>query len=32
VRARAAEAFAKRPAKPFDTEAGWARFRELMGP
>jgi beta-N-acetylhexosaminidase len=32
VRARAAEAFAKRPAKPFDAEAGWARFRELMGP
>lgn len=32
VRARAAEAFAKRPAKPFDSEAGWARFRELMGP
>lgn len=32
VRARAAEAFAKRPAKPFDAEAGWAKFRELMGP
>lgn len=32
VRARAAEAFAKRPARPFDPEAGWARFRELMGP
>jgi beta-N-acetylhexosaminidase len=32
VRARAAESFAKRPAKPFDAEAGWARFGELVGP
>lgn len=31
VRARAAEGFAKRPAKAFDAEAGWARFRELTG-
>ncbi|MBS0383977.1 MAG: beta-N-acetylhexosaminidase [Proteobacteria bacterium] len=31
VRARAVEAFAKRPAEAFDAEAGWVRFRELMG-
>ena len=31
VRARAVEAFAKRPARDFDAEAGWARFRALMG-
>jgi hypothetical protein len=30
VRARAVEAFAKRPAGEFDAEAGWARFRQLM--
>jgi beta-N-acetylhexosaminidase len=30
VRARAVEAFAKRPAEDFDAEAGWVRFRELM--
>ncbi len=30
VRARAVEAFAKRPAGEFDADAGWARFRELM--
>ncbi len=30
VRARAVEAFAKRPAEDFDAEAGWARFKELM--
>lgn len=32
VRARAVEAFAKRPAREFDAEAGWARFNELMNP
>jgi beta-N-acetylhexosaminidase len=31
VRARAAEAFAKRPAREFDAKAGWARFHTLMG-
>ncbi|MBC7767817.1 MAG: beta-N-acetylhexosaminidase [Phycisphaerales bacterium] len=31
VRARAVEAFAKRPAREFDAEAGWARFNELLG-
>jgi hypothetical protein len=30
VRARAVEAFAKRPAREFDAEAGWARFKQLM--
>ena len=30
VRARAVEAFAKRPAEDFDACAGWARFKELM--
>jgi beta-N-acetylhexosaminidase len=30
VRARAVEAFAKRPAEAFDAEAGWARFKDLM--
>ncbi len=30
VRARAVEAFAKRPADEFDVAAGWARFKELM--
>ncbi len=30
VRARAVEAFAKRPAREFDPEAGWARFKELL--
>jgi beta-N-acetylhexosaminidase len=30
VRARAAESFAKKPPLPFDTEAGWARLRELL--
>ncbi len=29
VRARAVEAFAKRPAEDFDAEAGWARFKDL---
>jgi hypothetical protein len=31
VRARAVEAFAKRPPREFDAEAGWARFKELAG-
>jgi beta-N-acetylhexosaminidase len=31
-RARAAEAFATRPADEFDTQAGWLRFKELVGP
>lgn len=31
VRARAVESYAKRAAAPFDAEAGWARFRQLMG-
>ncbi len=31
VRARAVEAFAKRPAGEFDAEAGWTRFKELVG-
>lgn len=31
VRARAVEGFAKRPAREFDAEAGWARFRDLVG-
>lgn len=31
VRARAVEGFAKRPAREFDADAGWARFNELMG-
>jgi beta-N-acetylhexosaminidase len=30
VRARAVEAFAKRQARAFDADAGWARFRQLM--
>lgn len=30
VRARAVEAFAKRPAGEFDAEAGWAQFKQLM--
>jgi len=30
VRARAVEAFAKRPAGDFDADAGWARFKHLM--
>jgi beta-N-acetylhexosaminidase len=30
VRARAVESFAKRPAREFDADAGWARFRTLM--
>ncbi len=30
VRARAVEAFAKRPAREFDADAGWARFKELL--
>jgi beta-N-acetylhexosaminidase len=30
VRARAVEAFAKRPAEGFDAEAGWARFKDLL--
>jgi beta-N-acetylhexosaminidase len=30
VRARAVESFAKRPAKTFDADAGWARFKHLM--
>ncbi len=30
VRARAVEAFAKRPPREFDAEAGWARFKELL--
>jgi beta-N-acetylhexosaminidase len=30
VRARAAEAFAKRPARPFDAEEGWRRFKSLL--
>lgn len=32
VRARAVEAFAKRPADEFDAQAGWVRFKELLGP
>jgi beta-N-acetylhexosaminidase len=31
VRARAVERFAKTPARPFDAETGWKRFRELLG-
>jgi beta-N-acetylhexosaminidase len=31
VRARAVEAFAKRPADEFDAEAGWVRYKRLMG-
>lgn len=31
VRARGVEAFAKRPAKAFDAEVGWARFKQLIG-
>lgn len=31
-RARAVEGFAKRPADEFDAQAGWVRFKELMGP
>ena len=31
VRARAVEGFAKRPARPFDAETGWKRFKELLG-
>jgi beta-N-acetylhexosaminidase len=30
VRARAVESFAKRPAREFDADAGWARFNQLM--
>jgi beta-N-acetylhexosaminidase len=30
VRARAVEAFAKRPPGEFDADAGWARFKQLM--
>jgi len=30
VRARAVEAFAKRPPREFDSVAGWARFKQLM--
>ena len=30
VRARAVEAFAKRPPSEFDADAGWARFKQLM--
>ncbi|MEQ1707093.1 MAG: beta-N-acetylhexosaminidase [Terricaulis sp.] len=30
VRARAVEAFAKRPPGEFDAETGWARFKQLM--
>jgi len=30
VRARAVEAFAKRPPREFDADAGWARFKQLM--
>ena len=30
VRARAVDAFAKRPPREFDPEAGWARFKELL--
>ena len=30
VRARAVEAFAKRPADEFDAAAGWARYKALM--
>jgi beta-N-acetylhexosaminidase len=30
VRARAVDAFAKRAAEPFDADAGWARFNQLM--
>ena len=31
VRARAVDAFAKRAADAFDVEAGWARFKQLLG-
>ncbi len=31
VRARAVEAFAKRPADEFDAEAGWVRYKQLLG-
>jgi beta-N-acetylhexosaminidase len=31
VRARAVESYARRPARPFDAELGWKRFRELLG-
>jgi beta-N-acetylhexosaminidase len=31
VRARAVEGFAKRPPREFDAEAGWARFKQLLG-
>jgi beta-N-acetylhexosaminidase len=30
VRSRAVESFAKRPAREFDADAGWARFNQLM--
>ncbi|HYD86829.1 MAG TPA: beta-N-acetylhexosaminidase [Vitreimonas sp.] len=30
VRARAVEAFAKRPPREFDAEAGWVRFKQLV--
>lgn len=32
TRARAVEAFAKRPADEFDAPEGWVRFKELIGP
>lgn len=32
VRARAVEAFAKRPAREFDADAAWARFKQLLAP
>jgi len=32
ARARAVEAFAKRPAVEFDAPAAWMRFKELVGP
>jgi beta-N-acetylhexosaminidase len=32
VRARAVEAFAKRPAREFDADAGRARFKQLLAP
>jgi beta-N-acetylhexosaminidase len=31
VRARAVDAFAKRPPQTFDADAGWAKFNELVG-
>ncbi|HRO02429.1 MAG TPA: beta-N-acetylhexosaminidase [Terricaulis sp.] len=32
ARARAVEAYAKRPADEFDAPGGWMRFKELLGP